>query len=74
MDISQRHEFRPMLTDVGLCHVHNGNTISQTYVSGGRNEDLKWSFEQFSGDFKPAMINGTASQRRKTFWFDVGIR
>ena len=63
-----------MLTDVGLCHAHNGNTISETFVNEGRNQDLKWSFEQDIRDFKPAKINGTGSQKQKTFWFDVGIR
>ena len=63
-----------MLTDVGLCHVYNGNTMSQTFANKGRNKELSWSFEQDPTEFKPAKINGTGSQKHKTFWLDVGIR
>ena len=63
-----------MLTDAGLCHVYNGNSISQTFVNAGRNQYLKQSFEQNSGEFHPAKINGTGFQNQETFWFDVGIR
>ena len=63
-----------MLTDVGLCHVYNGNSISQSFVTVGRNLYLQQSFEQNSGEFHPAKINGTGFQNQETFWFDVGIR
>ena len=63
-----------MLTDTGLCHVYNGNSISQTFVGSGRNYDLKQSFEQDVVDFSPVKINGSGFQNRKTFWFDVGAR
>ena len=63
-----------MLTDAGLCHVYNGNTITQTFVNAGRNHYLKQSFEQDTSDFFPVTINGTGFQNQKTFWFDVGIR
>ena len=63
-----------MITDAGLCHVYNGNTISQTFASAGRNEELKGSFEHDPTNFNPVKINGTGSQNKKTFLFDVGIR
>ena len=63
-----------MLTDAGLCHVYNGNTISQTFVNAGRNHFLKQSFEQDTSDYNPAGINGTGFQNQKTFWFDTGVR
>ena len=63
-----------MITDTGLCHVYNGNTISQTFADAGRNQDLKDSFEYNTKTFKPDKINGTGFQKQKTFWFDVGIR
>ena len=63
-----------MVTDAGLCHVYNGNTISRTFVDAGRIHDLKQSFEQNNSHINPVKINGTGFQNRKTFWFDVGIR
>ena len=63
-----------MLTDAGLCHVYNGNSISQTFVNVGRNQYLKQSFELNAGEFHPAKIIGTGFQNQETFWFDVGIR
>ena len=63
-----------MLTDTGLCHVYNGNSISQSFVNVGRNLYLQQSFEQNAGEFHPAKINGTGFQNQETFWFDVGIR
>ena len=63
-----------MITDAGLCHVYNGNTISQTFADAGRNQDLKESFEYNTTTIKPAKINGTGFQKQKTFWFDVGFR
>ena len=63
-----------MLTDAGLCHVYNGNSISQSFVNVGRNQYLQQSFEQNAGEFHPAKINGTGFQNQETFWFDVGIR
>ena len=74
IDISQGHEFKPMITDVGLCHVYNGNTITQTFKSAGRNHDLIESFEQDERGYTPVKINGTGFQKQKTFWFDVGFR
>ena len=73
LELGQLHDFRPMLTDTGLCHVYNGNSIGQTFVNVGRNKELKNSFGNGNG-FKPAKINGTGFNKEKIFWFDVGIR
>ena len=63
-----------MLTDAGLCHVYNGNSISQTFEDAGRNTHLKHAFEQTNSHPIISKINGTRFQHQKTFWFDVGIR
>ena len=63
-----------MISDAGLCHVYNGNSISQTFVNAGRNQYLKEAFEQDASDANPAKIIGTGFQNKKTFWLDVGIR
>ena len=74
IDLDLKHDFKPMLTDVGLCHVYNGNSISQTFVDAGRNSHLKHAFEQINSHPYVSKIIGTRFQHQKTFWFDVGIR
>ena len=73
VELGQVNELKPTVTDTGFCHVYNGNSIGQTFVNKGRNQELKKSFGT-DGDFKPAKINGTGFRKQKTFWFDVGIR
>ena len=74
IDFKQNSEFLPTLTDAGLCHVLNGNSIGNTYVRTERIEKLNAAFGSGEGNFQPTKINGTGYLNQKTFWLDVGIR
>ena len=64
----------PVLTDAGLCHVLNGNSIGNTYVPTERIEKLNTAFGSGNDHFEPSKINGTGFLNLRTFWLDVGIR
>ena len=62
------------MTDAGLCHVLNGNSIGNTYVPTERIEKLNGAFGSGDGHFQPTKIRGTGYLHQRTFWLDVGIR
>ena len=74
LDLSGKHKFKAALTDAGICHVLNGNSMDATFSSSPRADVLKRSLDERTGDIVPNMIHGTGKLFRKTFWFDVGER
>ena len=74
LDLSGKYKFRAALTDAGICHVLNGNSMDATYSSSPRADVLKRSLDERTEDVVPDMIHGTGKLFRKTFWFDVGER
>ena len=74
MDLSGKYKFRAALTDGGICHVLNGNSMDATFSSSPRADVLKSSLDERTKDVEPDMIHGTGKLFRKTFWLDVGER
>ncbi len=66
-------EFHPALTDSGICHVHNGNTIKAVYKDTNRIKDLIDTFETRDAA-EPELVKGTGQSHRKDFWIYVGDR
>ena len=60
-------------TDVGLCHVYNGNSMKSTFVENDRIVALSSSLDQ-RDTFTPRNVNGSGKIFQKTFWLDIGER
>ena len=74
MDMSGKYKFRAALTDGGICHVLNGNSMDATFSSAQRTDVLKTNLDERTEEVVPEMIHGTGKLFRKTFWLDVGER
>ena len=74
IDLSGKYEFMAALTDGGICHVLNGNSMDATFSSSPRADVLKSTLDERTEDVTPEKIHGTGKLFRKTFWFDVGER
>ena len=74
MDLSGKYKFRAALTDGGICHVLNGNSMDATFSSSPRADVFKSSLDERMEEVIPDMIHGTGKLFRKTFWLDVGER
>ena len=74
MDFKENSEFMLTLTDAGLCHVLDGNSLGNTYVPTERIIELNSALGSENGTLQPNKINGTGFLNQRTYWLDVGIR
>ena len=74
LDLSNMYEFQPALTDGGICHVYDGNTLDATYFPQDRVFNFHKYFDPRVGAIKPQNITGTGQLYRKVFWLDVAER
>ena len=63
--------FVPAVTDRGLCHVYNGQTLRATYDSEDmRAKELSEVFDHRSS-WKPYPILGTGKQHEVSWWINL---
>ncbi len=66
--------FSAGLTDSGVCHVFNGNSLNRTYASGGKRiKDLGSALDS-RGPVRPKNITGTGRIFELVFWLNVADR
>ena len=74
MDLNKGHEYQSALTDGGICHVYDGNSLEATYSPNDRIDIFHKNLDARVGSITPKKIEGTGQLFRKTFWLDVGER
>ncbi len=74
VDLSGQHNdrFHVGLTDEGICDVYNGNSMSETYASSTRVNDLVEVLDGRRGTVTPAKVDGVGKIAQKTFWLNIG--
>ena len=65
------NEFHLAPTDVGLCQVYNGNTMTSTFSETGRIKALSSALDK-RDTYPPKFINGSGKNYQKAFWLDIG--
>ena len=66
-------EFNIGVTDVGLCHILNGEDMRSTFVGTDRMKEL-WKSLDKRQSISPKYINGSGKIFEMTFWLDIGDR
>ena len=64
-------DFKPSLTDAGICHVYNGDSLSSIFTPSPRIYDLIYSLDPRAKQITPLMINGTGKISEITMWLDA---
>ena len=64
-------DFKPAITDAGICHVLNGESLQSTVRGSSRNSQLMYSMDPRKTGIKPKMIDGTGKLSQMTFWLDA---
>ncbi len=64
-------QFFPALTDKGICHVYNGQTVRSTFNSEAeRIKQLSETFDKRDA-WQPKQIVGTGRQHQVSWWINV---
>ena len=72
IDLSlENTDFKPALTDAGICQVYNGDSLDSSFASSTRNDELRFSLDPRQGSSKPKKINGTGKISQITMWLDA---
>ena len=64
-------DFKPSLTDAGICQVYNGDSLSSIFTPSPRIYDLIYSLDPRAKQITPLMINGTGKISEITMWLDA---
>ncbi len=75
VDLSGVHnaDFYPGLTDAGICHVYNGDTVASTFKEQQKTKELAAALDP-RPSHKPLMITGTGKISERSFWLNVADR
>ncbi len=66
--------FHPSVTDAGICHVYNGNSMNSTFAPSERTTAFQEALDPRTETVIPAMINGTGKIYEVTFWLNIADR
>ena len=72
--VTSIHKNYQLATLTGICHVLNGNSVHNTFVSGGRVDVFQENLDARQNEVIPDTIEGTGKLARKTFWLNIGER
>ena len=73
VDLSlENTDFKPALTDAGICQVYNGDSLLSSFTTSTRIDELQYSLDPRPELIKPHMINGTGKISQITMWLDAG--
>ena len=64
----EKDGFASSLTDAGVCMVYNGNSISGTFTSNPKIDQLAYSVDPRHHTVSPTNINGTGRTSQMTLW------
>ena len=71
---NENHNFVSSITDAGACMVYNGNSISKTFTSNPKIDNLAYSLDPRKTVFSPNYINGTGRTSHQVLWINAGDR
>ena len=66
--------FAASTTDTGVCIVYNGNSISETYTSNPKIDNLAYSLDPRNTKVTPRYINGTGRTSKQTIFVNAWDR
>ena len=72
-ELNSTSDFQVGVTDVGLCHVLNGEDMRSTFI-GTDNMRQLWTSLDKRESVKASYIKGSGKIYEKTFWLDIGDR
>lgn len=64
-------DFKPSLTDAGICQVYNGDSLSSIFTPSPRIYDFQNSLDPRTKQITPLIINGTGKISEITMWLDA---
>ena len=68
---TEHTNFKPALTDAGICKVYNGDNLFSTFTSSARTNDLQYSLDPREESIKPHNITGTGKISQISMWLDA---
>ena len=71
---NENNNFVSSITDAGACMVYNGNSISKTFTSNPKIDNLAYSLDPRKTVVLPNYINGTGRTSHQTLWINAWDR
>ena len=70
----ENQNFVATITDAGACMVYNGKSVSETFVSNPKIDNLAYSLDPRKTKVSPNFINGTGRTSQQTLWINAWDR